>query len=161
MTVDYRELATGKYFEELNVGDIYKHSTTRTVTESDNLLFSTLTYNSAWLHMDDEYCKQTPYGKRLVNSLFTLSLVCGVTVNDISLGTTEGNLGFSEVKFTAPVFIGDTIYTQTEVMSKRESRSRPQSGIVEFETRGYNQRGEMVVTLRRQGLMLKRSALAA
>lgn len=161
MNVDYRKLATGKYYEELNVGDVYKHSTTRTVTETDNLLFSTLTYNSAWLHMDDEYCKQTGHGKRLVNSLFTLSLACGVTVNDTTLGTTEGNLGFTDVKFSSPVYIGDTLYSETEVISKRESKSRPQSGIVEFETRSLNQRGQVVLSFRRTGLMLKKSSLPA
>jgi acyl dehydratase len=158
MAVNYRALATGKYYEELIVGDIYKHAITRTVTETDNLLFSTLTYNSAWLHMDDEYCKQTVHGRRLVNSLFTLSLACGVTVADTTLGTTEGNLGFTDVKFTSPVYIGDTLYTETEIISKRESKSRPQSGIVEFETRTFNQREQMVLTFRRTGLMLKKSS---
>lgn len=160
MAVDYRALATGKYYEELAVGDVYKHAITRTVTETDNLLFSTLTYNSAWLHMDEEYCKQTVHGRRLVNSLFTLSLACGVTVGDTTLGTTEGNLGFTDVKFTSPVYIGDTLYTETEIISKRELKSRPQSGIVEFETRSFNQREQMVLSFRRTGMMLKKSATA-
>lgn len=158
MAVNYQELATGKYYEQLNVGDVYKHSTTRTVSEMDNMMFSALTYNSAWLHTDEEYCKQTPYGRRLVNSLFTLALACGVTVNDLTLGTTEGNLGFSDIKFTAPVFHGDTLYTETEIIAKRLSKSRPQSGIVEFETRTFNQRGEQVCSFRRLGLMLKQAA---
>jgi acyl dehydratase len=101
------------------------------------------------------------FGKRIVNSMFTLSLVCGVTVHDLTLGTTQANLGFSDVKFSNPVFIGDTIYTETEIISRRESKSRPEAGIVEFETRGRNQHDKMVVTLRRTGLMLKRSSLAA
>lgn len=161
MAVNYQELATGKYYEELEVGRVYKHAITRTVTEADNLLFCTLTYNSAWLHMDDEYCKTTPHGKRLVNSLFTLALACGVTVNDTTLGTTEGNLGFYDVKFTSPVYLGDTLRSETEIMSKRDSQSRPHSGIVEFETRSYNQRDQMVLTFRRTGLMIKKSSLSA
>ena len=161
MAVNYQELATGKYYEELEVGNLYKHAITRTVCEADNLLFSALTYNSAWLHMDENYCKTTSYGRRIVNSLFTLSLACGVTVGDTTLGTTEGNLGFYDVKFTNPVYLGDTLNSETEILSKRESKSRPQSGIVEFETRSFNQDGKMVLTFRRTGLMLKRSSLAA
>ncbi|MGC4251014.1 MAG: MaoC family dehydratase [Sphingobium sp.] len=156
MPVNYNELATGKWFEDLEPGNVYKHSTTRTVTEADNLLFSALSYNSAWLHMDDEYCKTTFYGKRLVNSLFTLTLACGVTVNDMSLGTTLGNLGFSDIKFTKPVFIGDTLYVETEVIDRRESKSRPDCGIVDFENRVHNQRDELVCSFRRTGLMQKR-----
>lgn len=159
MGVNYQELATGKYYEDLEPGTVYRHSITRTVTETDNLLFSALGYNCAWLHMDEEYCKTQFYGKRIVNSLFTLTLVCGVGVHDMTLGTTLANLGFTDVKFPKPVFFGDTIYTETEVISKRESKSRPNTGIVEFELRGHNQREELVVSLRRTGLMLKRSSL--
>ena len=161
MAVDYRALATGKYYEELEPGTVFKHAVTRTATETDNLLFTTLTHNTAWLHLDEEYCKTTEFGQRLVNSLFTLSLVCGVTVGDTTLGTTIANLGFSEVKFPKPVFFGDTIYTETEIISRRESKSRPDAGIVEFEHRGTNQRGELVVSVRRTGLMIKKSSLAA
>ena len=161
MAVNYEELASGKYYEELEVGKIYKHSITRTVTETDNLLFSALTYNMAWLHVDDEYAKTQMWKKRLVNSNFTLSLVAGVQVHDLTLGTTLANMGYSEVKFSNPVFIGDTIYTETEVISKRESKSRPNAGLVEFETRGRNQNGDIVVTLRRTGLMIKKSSLKA
>lgn len=157
MGVNYEELATGKFLEQLKAGDVYKHPITRTVTESDNLLFSVLTHNSAWLHVDDEYCKGTMYGKRIVNSIYTLGLVCGMGVNDLTLGTTQGNLGFSDVKFTKPVFIGDTIHAETEVISVRESKSRPDAGIVEFETRGYNQNDELVVSLRRTQLMSKKN----
>lgn len=159
MPANYQQLATGKYYEELEPGIIYRHAITRTVTEADNLLFSALTYNMAWLHMDDEYCKTQMFGKRLVNSNFTLSLVAGVQVHDMTLGTTLANLGYSEIKFPNPVFIGDTIYTETEVLGKRESKSRPNAGIVDFETRGLNQRDEVVVTLKRSGLMIKRSSL--
>ena len=158
MPVKYEELARGKYYEELEPGTIYRHAITRTVTETDNLLFSALTYNMAWLHVDDEYCKQSMWGKRLVNSNFTLSLVTGVQVHDMTLGTTLANLGYSEVRFPAPVFIGDTIYTETEVLGKRPSKSRSDAGIVEFETRGRNQRGELVVSVRRAGLMIMKNA---
>lgn len=161
MAVNYQELASGKYYEELEPGTVYRHAITRTVTETDNLLFSALTHNMAWLHLDEEYSKTQMFGKRLVNSNFTLSLVAGVQVMDLTLGTTLGNLGYSEVKFPNPVFIGDTIYTETEVVSKRESKSRPTAGIVEFETRGRNQSGEIVVVLRRTGFMIKKSSLGA
>ena len=159
MAVDYKELASGKFYEDLEPGKVYKHSITRTVTETDNLMFSALTHNMAWLHLDDEYCKQSMWGQRLVNSNFTLSLVTGVQVHDMTLGTTLANLGYHEVKFPNPVFIGDTIYTETEVLSKRESKSRPNAGIVEFDTRGINQRDELVVSVKRHGLMIKRSSL--
>lgn len=159
MAVDYTELATGKYYEELEPGKVYKHAFTRTVTETDNLLFSALTHNMAWLHLDEEYSKTQMFGQRLVNSNFTLSLVAGVGVSDITLGTTIANLGYDAVKFQKPVFFGDTIYTETEVIGKRESKSRDDAGIVEFEIRGRNQRGEVVISLRRAGLMIKKSSL--
>lgn len=159
MAVNYQERATGKYFEELEPGYICKHAITRTVTETDNLMFSAMTYNCAWLHLDEEYCKTTMWGKRIVNSMFTLALVNGVGVAEMTLGTTQANLGFTDVKFPNPVFIGDTIYTETEVISRRESKSRPDAGIVEFEVRAYNQRGELVVSHRRTGLMIKKSSL--
>jgi acyl dehydratase len=161
MPVDYRKRASGKYFEELEVGQIYKHSITRTVTETDNLLFSTLTHNTAWLHLDEEYSKTQMFGRRLVNSNFTLSLVAGVGVTDMTLGTTIANLGYNDVKFPKPVFFGDTIYTETEVISKRDSKSRQDAGLVEFEIRGINQRDELVISLRRTGLMIKKSSLGA
>jgi acyl dehydratase len=151
---NYKELATGKYYEELEPGVVYKHAITRTVTETDNLMFSALTHNMAWLHLDEEYAKTQMFGQRLVNSNFTLSLVAGVQVMDLTLGTTLANMGYSDVKFPNPVFIGDTIYTETEVVSKRLSKSRPNAGLVEFETRGVNQRDEIVVVLKRTGLML-------
>jgi len=151
---NYKELATGKYYEELEPGVVYKHAITRTVTETDNLMFSALTHNMAWLHLDEEYAKTQMFGQRLVNSNFTLSFVAGVQVMDLTLGTTLANMGYSDVKFPNPVFIGDTIYTETEVVSKRLSKSRPNAGLVEFETRGVNQRDEIVVVLKRTGLML-------
>lgn len=159
MPVNYQDIATGKYFEELEPGTVYRHAITRTVTETDNLMFSALTHNMAWLHLDEEYCKTQMFGRRLVNSNFTMSLVAGVQVMDLTLGTTLANLGYSEVKFPNPVFIGDTIHTETEVISKRESKSRPNAGIVEFETRGLNQDDKVVVVLKRSGLMIKRASL--
>ena len=159
MAVNYQELASGKYYEELEPGKLFRHSITRTVTETDNLLFTALTHNLAWLHLDEEYAKSTQFGRRLVNSNFTLSLVAGVQVHDLTLGTTIANLGYSDVTFPQPVFFGDTIYTETEVISRRDSKSRPDAGIVEFETRGRNQHGEVVVSMRRSGLMIKRASL--
>lgn len=154
--VDYAALATGKWYEELEPGLVIKSAITRTVTETDNLLFSTLTHNSAWLHLDEEYSKTQMFGTRIVNSMFTLALLCGIQVADVTLGTTLANLGFSDIKFPKPVFFGDTIYVETEVLSRRESKSRPDAGIVDFEHRGINQRGEIVAVLRRQGLMSKK-----
>lgn len=160
MTVNYQERASGKYYEELEPGMVFKHSITRTVTETDNLLFSALTHNMAWLHLDEEYSKTQMFGKRLVNSNFTLSLVASVGVIDVTLGTTKANLGYENVRFSNPVFIGDTIYAETEVIGKRESKSQPDAGLVEFELRGYNQNGDLVVSFRRTGLMIKKSSLA-
>ncbi|MBY8856947.1 MaoC family dehydratase [Nocardia sp. CA2R105] len=148
----------GLYFEEFEPGTVIEHATRRTVTETDNVLFSTLTLNVAPLHLDAEYSKNSIHGQRLVNSLFILGLVSGITVPDTTLGTTLGNLGFQEVKFPAPVFHGDTIRVRTEIVSKRESKSRNDSGIVNFRHQGINQRDEVVCDCLRAGLMLKRSA---
>ncbi len=145
----------GKYFEELNFGDVYEHAITRTVTETDNLLFTTLTHNSQPLHLDAEFGKVSIHGSIIVNSMFTMALIVGVSVSDLTLGTTLGNLGYEEIKFPTPVRIGDTLRAETEVIAKRESKSRPDSGIVTFEHRGYNQRDELVTTIRRVALMLK------
>ena len=148
----------GKYFEELIVGQVFQHQPGRTVTETDNLLFTTLTMNVQPLHLDAEFSKQTEFGQRLVNSIFTLGLVVGLSVGELTLGTTVGNLGFEKVEFPRPVFIGDTIYAETEIVEVRESKSRPQWGIATFEHRGKNQRGEVVVRARRLGMMLKKPA---
>lgn len=150
-------MSGGKYFEELVVGDIFKHRPGRTVTETDNLLFTTLTHNTQSLHLDEEYAKNTEHGGRIVNSLFTLSFVVGVSVGGLTDGTTLGNLGFEETVFPAPVRIGDTLRAETEIVGKRESKSRPSTGIVWFEHRGYNQNGELVVKTKRAGLMVKRA----
>jgi acyl dehydratase len=148
----------GKYFEELEVGMRFEHEPARTVTETDNLLFTTLTHNPQSLHIDREFASNTQFGQILVNSIFTLGFVVGVSVGDTTLGTTIGNLGFDQVEFPNPVFIGDTIRVSTEVVDRRESRSRPDRGIVTFEHVGTNQRGEVVCRAVRKGMMMKRGA---
>ncbi len=155
-----REEATmpGKYFEELEPGMTFRHQPSRTVTETDNLLFTALTMNPQPLHLDAEFAKGTQHGQILVNSIFTLGLIVGLSVGETTLGTTLGNLGFDETTFPAPVFIGDTITAETEVLSKRESQSRPDRGVVIFEHRGINQRGEVVARSRRSAMMMRRAA---
>ena len=147
----------GLYFEEFEVGQIFDHAITRTVTEMDNVLFTALTHNPAKLHLDEEYCKnETEFGTRIVNSGYTLALMVGITVGETTLGTTVANLGWGEVRFPKPVFHGDTIRCQSEVLELRESKSRPQNGIVIFEHRAYNQRDELVAVCKRSGLMLRK-----
>lgn len=149
----------GLYYEQLEVGCVFKHAMRRTLTEMDNVLYSSLTHNPAALHLDEEYCrKNTEFGQRIVNSAFTLGLVVGISVGDTTLGTTVGNLGFDEVRFPAPVFHGDTVRVETEVISRRESNSRPNAGIVVFEHRGYKEGDVLVVKARRSALMLKQPA---
>ena len=148
----------GLYFEQFTVGQRFEHLVRRTVTETDNLLFSALTMNPAALHLDAEYCRGTAFGQRIVNSVFTLGLMVGLSVYDTTYGTTLGNLGWEEVKFPLPVRVGDTLRAQTVVFAKRESRSRTDSGIVTFEQRAFNQRGEEVASCRRAALMLKKPA---
>jgi acyl dehydratase len=151
----------GKYYEQLEVGRIFQHEIRRTLTEMDNVLYSALTHNPAALHIDEEYCrKHTEFGKRIVNSAFTIGLVVGVSVGDTTLGTTVGNLGFEEIRFPAPLFHGDTVRVETEVISRRESASRPNAGIVVFEHRGYNQNEVLVARMRRTALMLKQPVVA-
>jgi acyl dehydratase len=146
----------GLYLEDFEVGRVFEHEIRRTVTEMDNTLFSCLTHNPQPLHIDHEFASKTEWGKPLVNSLFTLGVMIGISINDTTLGTTIGNLGMSEVKFPKPVFHGDTLRATTEILSKRETRSRPDAGIVEFLHKAYNQRGELVAECRRQGMMRKR-----
>jgi len=148
----------GLYFEEFVVGQEFVHGIRRTVTETDNLLFTTMTHNPAALHLDAEYCKETEFGQILVNSLFTLSLVVGISVNDTTLGTTVANLGFGSVTFPKPVFIGDTLTVKTTVKALRPSKSRPGQGVVSFEHSATNQRGETVVVAERSALMLGRDS---
>lgn len=146
---------TGKYFEDFIVGDTYHHQPSRTVTETDNLLFSSLSMNPQPLHIDAEFSKNSEFGEILVNSCFTVSLIVGLSVSDLTLGTTIGNLGFEDVRFPHPVFIGDTITAETEIKNKRVSRSRPEWGIVTFLHRGTNQRNEIVCTCLRNGMMMR------
>src|SRR5437879_2257926 len=148
----------GLYFEEFSEGQVFEHALSRTVTEMDNVLFTTLTMNPQPLHLDAEFAKTTEFGRPLVNSIFTLGLVIGMTVGDTNLGTTVANLGMSDVRFPKPVFHGDTIRARSTVVSVRKSRSRSDAGIVEFEHVGLNQRGEEVAICRRAALMKTRPA---
>jgi acyl dehydratase len=147
----------GLYFEEFETGQVFDHPIRRTVTEADNVLISTLTHNPAALHLDEEYCKaHTEFGTRIVNSCLTLSLMVGISVNDTTLGTTVANLGWDEVRFPRPLFHGDTLRVETEVLELRDSRSRPDNGIVIFEHRAYNQHDDLVGTCKRTALMLRK-----
>lgn len=147
---------TGRWFEELTPGLVIHHAVTRTITEADNTLFSVLTMNPQPLHLDESFAETTEFGTRIVNSLFTLSLLVGLSVFETTLGTTVANLGFSEIEFPAPVLPGDSIRAQTEVLAARPSSSRPTQGIVQFEHRAYNQRGDLVARCRRAALMRRR-----
>lgn len=150
------KIVGGKWFDELSVGQTFKHPIRRTLTETDNILFTSMTHNPAQLHLDAEYCAtETEFGKVLINSYFTLGLVVGISVGDTTLGTAVANLGTDKVRFPKPLFAGDTIHVETEIISLRESKSRPSQGIVIFEHRAYNQKGELVCTLERTGLQHK------
>ncbi|NYT26073.1 MaoC family dehydratase [Alcaligenaceae bacterium] len=146
----------GRYLEEFTVGEVIHHAATRSVTEVDNILFSTLSMNPQPLHLDYHFAAQSIHGKPLVNGMFTFALMMGLTVNETTLGTTEGNLGFEKVGFPNPVFYGDTIRAETEVLAVRPSRSRPGLGIVSFRHSAINQHGDIVVTCERAGLMRTR-----
>jgi len=150
----------GLYFEQFSVGQRFEHLVRRTVTETDNLLFCTLTMNPAAIHLDAQYARGTPFGEPIVNSVFTLGLMVGLSVYDTTYGTTIGNLGWEEVRFPRPVLIGDTLHVSTAVLSKRASQSRQDSGIVVFEHRAFNQRDEEVASCRRVALMLKQPPAA-
>ena len=145
----------GLYFEEFSIGQTFVHEIRRTVTDMDNILFSSLTYNPAAIHIDHAYAATTEFGKPLMNSIFILGLIVGVSIQDTTLGTTVGNLGFEEVVYPKPVFAGDTIRAETTVLALRESKSRPTQGIVTFEHRGFNQRDELIAKCRRIGLMMR------
>ena len=147
----------GLYYEEFSVGQTFAHAIRRTVTEADNVLFSAMTHNPAPLHLDEEYMRGTEFGARLVNSLFTLGLMIGISVNETTMGTTVANLGMDEVRFPKPVFHGDTLHMESEVVAMRESKSRPDQGLVTFLHRAINQRGEVVASCKRTALMLKKS----
>ena len=147
----------GLFFDELAVGQTFQHAIRRTVTEADNVFFSALTHNPALLHLDEEYCRtETEFGRRIVNSAFTLGLMVGISVGDTTLGTAVANLGWDEVRFPKPIFHGDTIRVESEVIALRESKSRPDAGIVTFVHRAYNQRGELVGHCKRSGLQRKK-----
>lgn len=149
---------TGLWFEDFEEGQVFDHPIRRTVTEMDNVLFSALTHNPQPLHIDRHFAEtQTEFGQPLVNSLFTLGLMIGISVNDTTLGTTIANLGMTEVRFPHPLFHGDTVNVKTTVVSKRESRSRPDAGIVEFEHEAFNQEGTLVATCKRQAFMRRKT----
>lgn len=143
----------GRYYDEYEIGDLFRHKPGRTITETDNTLFTTLTMNTQSLHLDAEVAAESEFGQRLVNSLLTLAVVAGLSVGDTTEGTTIANLGFGKIDFPRPVFIGDTLYAETEILDKRPSSSRPGQGIVTFEHRGRNQRGDIVCTAQRAALV--------
>lgn len=146
---------TGKWLEELTPGLVIPHAIRRTITEADNVLFTSITMNPAWLHLDFDYAEhETEFGKPLVNSMLTLAMLIGISVHETTLGTTVANLGFQEVVFPAPMFHGDTLRAETEVLAARPSSSRPGQGIVTFEHRGFNQHGELTAKAVRGALML-------
>ena len=147
----------GLFYEEFEIGQIFDHPIRRTITETDNVLFTTMTHNPARLHLDEEYMKnESPYGTRIVNSTFTLALMVGISVHETTLGTTAANLGWDEVRFPKPLFHGDTIRVETEILDKRLSNSRPDNGIVIFQHRAFNQKDELVASCKRSGLMLRK-----
>lgn len=145
----------GRFYEDFEVGDVYRHPLGRTVTTTDNIWFTLLTQNTAPLHFDRHYAEQTEFGKPLVNSTFTLALVTGQSVTDISQNV-MANLGWEDVRLPNPVFEGDTIYSESEVLEKRESKSRPNVGIVTVQTRGFNQDGTPVISFKRTLMVYKR-----
>ncbi len=148
----------GCYYDELSVGQTFEHPIRRTITEADNVIVTTLTHNPAALHLDAEYMKNTEFGKPIVNSCLTLSLMVGISVNDTTHGTTVANLGWDEVRFPKPLFHGDTIRVESEVLELRDSKSRPDNGIATFEHRAFNQHDELVGVCKRTALMLKKPA---
>jgi len=150
----YRE-SYGRYYEDFEVGHIYEHRPGRTMTETDNIQYTLLTMNTHPLHFDAEYCRHTEFGKPLINSTFTLSVVAGMSVSDVSQKAIA-NLGWSDIKLTAPVFAGDTLYAESEVLEKRESKSRPTQGVVKVRTTGIKQDGTVFMSYERSVLVPKR-----
>lgn len=148
----------GRYYEELEVGAVIRHDTARTLTEADNVFFNALTLNTQPLHINADFAAKTEFGQPLINGLLTMSLVIGISVSELTQGTIVANLGYEQVKHPRPVFAGDTIYVETEVISKRESNSRPECGIITLRHTGRNQRGEIVVDVTRSALFLKKPA---
>ena len=158
MSEERRIQQRGLYFEEFEEGAVYVHAPGRTVTEADNVLFTTLTMNMQSLHLDAAWSASTEFGERLINSMFTLSTLVGMSVAQLTQGTIVANLGFADIRFPSPMRAGDTLYAETRIRSKRLSKSRPGQGIVEFEHTGRNQRGEVVAVAVRSTLMLCRPA---
>ena len=148
----------GRFFDEWQVGDVIAHAVTRTVTETDNVLVSALTHNPQPMHLDHEVAAQSEFGKPLVNSIYTFGLMVGVSVSDTTLGTLVANLGYDKLIFPSPVFVGDTLRSESECIEARESKSRPNAGIVTWEHRSFNQRGELVCRCTRSALLLKKPA---
>lgn len=148
----------GLWYEEFKVGMVFQHDIRRTITEADNVFFTSMTHNPAALHLDEEYAKKTEFGTRIVNSCLTLSFMVGISVGQTTLGTTVANLGWDEVRFPKPLFHGDTIRVETEVLELRDSKSRPNQGIIVFQHRAYNQRDELVGSCKRSALMLRKPA---
>ena len=149
----------GFYFEQFSAGQKFEHELRRTVTEMDNMLFSNMTLNPQPLHIDRHFCEtQTEWGQPLMNSLFTLGLMIGIAVTDTTVGTTIANLGMSDVRFPHPLFQGDTVHVTTEIIGKRESKSRPDAGIVEFEHKAFNQNDVLVAICRRNAFMRRQPA---
>jgi acyl dehydratase len=148
----------GKYFDDLQAGQRIGHRLSRTITEADNVLFCALTANTQPLHLDEEFAAKTPFGRRIVNGIFTLGLAVGLTVSDLTEGTIVANLSYEKVTHPKPVFHGDTLSVETEVLETRPSKSKPDQGIVRLRHVGKNQRGEVVVDFERTVLFLKRPA---
>ncbi len=154
---DAKRPHTGRWLEDLEPGTVIHHAIRRSITESDNVMFTSMTMNPAWLHLDFDYAaNETEFGQPLVNSMLTLAMVVGISVHETTLGTTVANLGFSEIGFPAPMFHGDTLRVETEVVSSRASKSRPGQGVVTFEHRGFNQRDVLCCRAVRNALMLAR-----
>lgn len=147
---------SGLWFEEFEVGQVFDHAVSRTVTEADNMWFCNATLNTQPLHIDFHWAKDSEFGQPLVNSLLTLGLMVGISVTDTTLGTTVGNLAMTDMNFPKPVFHGDSIHSRTTILETRESKSRPANGIVVFQHEAFNQRGELVANCKRTGLMHKK-----
>jgi itaconyl-CoA hydratase len=147
----------GKYFEDLHAGMIIHHEIGRTLTEADNVLFSSLTMNPQPLHINEDFASKTEFGQRIVNGIFTLGLVVGISVGDLTQGTIVANLGYTDIKHPQPLFHGDTLYVETHILSKRESKSRPNAGIIEMKHIGRNQHGEVCIEVTRTALFLKKA----
>lgn len=147
----------GKYFEDLEIGMTFKHDLGRTLTDFDNILFSTLTLNTQPLHINADFAAKTEFGRPIINGLLTLALAVGITVNDLTAGTIVANLGYETIKHPHPMFAGDTLYVETEILDKRESKSRPNAGVVTIKHIGRNQNGVICVEVSRSALFLKRN----